>query len=129
MKVRIYTDKELEILNENIFIEKINYKREIVYDPVFKLWTIMMRLERPDLSAKEIFALAGFDTNILSPKIPRDRIKEWKEKYKKYGVRYFLPITDSYSSLEKDITNPPTKDFKSNLLFCVLKRLEGLEID
>ena len=47
MKRRIYTDDEIKILKSNIFIQDINYKRELVYDPIFKLWTIFMRLECP----------------------------------------------------------------------------------
>lgn len=53
MKRRIYTDEEIKVLKSNIFITDINYKRELVYDPIFKLWTIFMRLECPELTAKE----------------------------------------------------------------------------
>lgn len=31
MKRRIYTDDEIKILKSNIFIQDINYKRELVY--------------------------------------------------------------------------------------------------
>ena len=75
MKRRIYTDEEIKILKSNIFITDINYKRELVYDPIFKLWTIFMRLECPELTAKEIFERAGINTTILHPDLPRKRIK------------------------------------------------------
>ena len=67
MKVRLYTDNEIKILEQNIFVRKVKYKREIEYDPLFKLWAIMMRFKFPELSAREIFSRAGFDVNILHP--------------------------------------------------------------
>ena len=32
MKVRLYTDNEIKILEQNIFVRKVKYKREIEYD-------------------------------------------------------------------------------------------------
>ena len=85
MKVRVYTNEEISILRKNIFVRDVKYKREISYDPVFKLWCIMMRLDFPELSAREIFARGGFDINILHKKLPQRRIKDWLDNYRKIG--------------------------------------------
>ena len=115
MKRRIYTDEEIKILKSNIFITDINYKRELVYDPIFKLWTIFMRLECPELTAKEIFERAGINTTILHPDLPRKRIKFWIYNYKKFGVKYFIPVDEPYTVIDK---------FKKQILDIVLRRLE-----
>ena len=115
MKRRIYTDDEIKILKSNIFIQDINYKRELVYDPIFKLWTIFMRLECPELTAKEIFERAGINTTILHPDLPRKRIKFWIYNYKKFGVKYFIPENQPYTVNDK---------FKKQILDIVLRRLE-----
>ncbi len=106
MKNRIYTKEEIKILELNPFVLKIKYKREIEYDPVFKLWCIVLKKERPDLSAKEIFELGKFKTDLLSDELPRRRISEWNKKYNRFGVNYFLPIDGAYEINElirKDI--------------------------
>ncbi|MBO5184067.1 MAG: hypothetical protein J6B64_06740 [Bacilli bacterium] len=115
MKRRIYTDEEIKVLKSNIFITDINYKRELVYDPIFKLWTIFMRLECPELTAKEIFERAGINTTILHPDLPRKRIKFWIYNYKKFGVKYFIPVDEPYTLNDK---------FKKQILDIVLRRLE-----
>ena len=115
MKRRIYTDDEIKILKSNIFIQDINYKRELVYDPIFKLWTIFMRLECPELTAKEIFERAGINTTILHPDLPRKRIKFWIYNYKKFGVKYYIPEDQPYTVNDK---------FKKQIFDIVLRRLE-----
>ena len=115
MKRRIYTDDEIKILKSNIFIQDINYKRELVYDPIFKLWTIFMRLECLELTAKEIFERAGINTTILHPDLPRKRIKFWIYNYKKFGVKYFIPEDQPYTVNDK---------FKKQIFDIVLRRLE-----
>ena len=115
MKRRIYTDEEIKILKSNIFITDINYKRELVYDPIFKLWTIFMRLECPELTAKEIFERAGINTTILHPDLPRKRIKFGIYSYKKFGVKCFIPVDEPYTVNDK---------FKKQILDIVLRRLE-----
>ena len=52
MKVRLYTDDEIKKLKQCVFVRNIKYKREIEYDPVFKLWTIMMKHDMPELITK-----------------------------------------------------------------------------
>jgi hypothetical protein len=118
LKRRIYTDDEIKILKSNIFIKDVLYKRELVYDPIFKLWTIFMRLECPELTAQEIFKRAGLNTDILHPDLPRKRIKTWFYNYKKFGIKYFLPEDEPYTISDK---------FKKQLLDIVLRRLEEYE--
>lgn len=121
MKARIYTESEIKELRNNIFIKDILYQRQIKYEPIFKLWTIMMRLEYPGLSAKEIFEIAGINTKILHPKLPQRRIKEWLDNYKKYGLNYFFPEESSYSTLS---TYSKEVDSKNGLYSYVIERLK-----
>lgn len=121
MKTRIYTEIEINELKNNIFINDILYQRQIKYEPIFKLWTIMMRLEYPGLSAKEIFEIAGINTKILHPKLPQRRIKEWLDNYKKYGLNYFFPEESSYSTLS---TYSKEVDSKNGLYSYVIERLK-----
>lgn len=130
MKVRLYTDNEIEKLKQCIFIRNIKYKREIEYDPIFKLWTIMMRYDMPELSAREIFARGGFDINILHKKLPQRRIKDWVDNYKKFGIRYFLPENEYYQSITYEKDNTVYYDtFKMQLLDYVLRRLKEIDFN
>lgn len=127
MKVHLYTDEEIKILKSNKYVLKVKYKREIEYDPLFKLWAIMMRLDCPELSAKEIFELGGFNTEILNSGLPQRRIRYWYLKYKKYGVNYFIENTP-YSNINKiDITKIKKDDFKNYFMKYIIKRLEEIE--
>ena len=54
-KIRYYTDNEILKLKKNVFVIDVLQKREIKYSPVFKLWCIMMKLEFPELTCKDIF--------------------------------------------------------------------------
>ena len=124
MKTRIYTKEELEILKQNVFVLDVKYKREIVYDPIFKLWTIMMRLEHPELTAKEIFKLGGFDVNILNNKLPQRRIREWLTNYQKFGIAYFLPTNKPYYTIAKNkVKEVQVDSMKEQLLNFVLGKL------
>lgn len=130
MKVRIYTDKEISILENNIFVRQVKYKREIEYDPLFKLWCIMMRLKYPELTAREIFARGSFDINILHHKLPQRRIKEWLDNYHKFGIRYFLPEDTYYKSITRIENNKVVYDsFKLQLLNIVLKELKDIKFN
>ena len=131
MKVRVYTNEEISILRKNIFVRDVKYKRDISYDPVFKLWCIMMRLDFPELSAREIFARGGFDINILHKKLPQRRIKDWLDNYRKFGIKYFLPENDSYSTIRKTKDNLPVvyDNMKMQLIDFVLKRLKEINYD
>lgn len=127
MKTRIYTEREITTLENNVFIKKVKYKRELEYFPVFKLWCILMKIENPDLSAREIFERGGLDINILHHKLPRNRIKEWMDNYKKYGIAYFLPEDKSYSTIEKDKVEYASDNyFLKELEKYVCKRLKEI---
>lgn len=127
MKIRLYTDEEISKLKQSIFIKSVKYKRELEYEPIFKLWIIVLKHDYPELTAREIFARGGIDTNILHKKLPQRRIKEWIDNYKKFGIRYFLPENEFYSSIykkEKDIVH--SNDLKDQLMKFVLKRLKEI---
>ena len=117
MKVRLYTDDELKKLKQCIFVKNIKYKREIEYDPIFKLWAIMMKYDMPELSAREIFSRAGFDINILHKKLPQRRIKEWVDN------EYYQSIT--YVKDNKVVYDT----FKMQILDYILKRLKEININ
>ena len=126
MKIRYYTDKELELLTKNMFVKEVHLKRTIEYDVVFKLWCIMMRLEFPELTGKDIFLKAGFDVDMLHDNLPYRRIADWVKNYNKFGLNYFLPDLEPYHSLE--IKNVKKEDiFKTRLLGFVLIRLKELD--
>lgn len=126
MKIRYYTDKELELLNKNMFVKEVHLKRTIEYDVVFKLWCIMMRLEFPELTGKDIFLKAGFDVDMLHNNLPYRRIADWVKNYKKFGLNYFLPDLEPYHSL--DVKNVKKDDlFKTRLLSFILIRLKELD--
>ena len=123
MKIRYYTDKELELLTKNMFVKEVHLKRTIEYDVVFKLWCIMMRLEFPELTGKDIFFKAGFDVEMLHDNLPYRRIADWVKNYKKFGLNYFLPDLEPYHSLE--VKNGKKEDlFKTRLLSFILIRLK-----
>ena len=130
MKVRLYTDEEIDKLNNSIFVRSVKYKREIEYDPLFKLWTIVMKHDLPELSAREIFASVGIDTNIVHKKLPQRRIKEWMDNYKQFGIRYFLPEDEYYQNITyKNNDKLPCDTMKIQLMDFVLKRLKEIKLD
>lgn len=126
MKIRYYTDKELESLIKNMFVKEVHLKRIIEYDVVFKLWCIMMRLEFPELTGKDIFLKAGFDVDMLHDNLPYRRIADWLKNYKKFGLNYFLPDLEPYHSL--GVKSAKKDDlFKTRLLSFILIRLKELD--
>lgn len=60
MKVHLYTDDEIAKLKQSVFVRNVKYKRELEYEPLFKLWTIVLKHDFPELTAREIFARGGF---------------------------------------------------------------------
>lgn len=127
MKIRYYTEEELKILKSNIFVLDVHYNRVIEYDPIFKLWCIMLRLDCPELTCKQIFQRAGFDTSILHDNLPYRRIGLWLNSYKKFGISYFLPEYEPYCSNTKIPKEVKEDKFKLQLLKCVLERLKEIE--
>lgn len=127
MKLRYYTDTEIEKIKNNMFVVDVLYKRHIEYDVVFKLWCIMMRLKFPELTGKQIFERGGFDTSILNDNLPYRRIGEWLKNYRKFGISYFIPDDSPYHSLNKEIRNKNPNIMKLELLKFVLKELKKME--
>ena len=129
MKIRLYTDDEIDQLNKSIFIRSVKYKRELEYEPIFKLWTIVLKHDCPELTAREIFARGGIDTNIIHKKLPQRRIKEWIDNYKKFGLAYFLPEDEFYKSIIHTQNKDKTEDdkLKSQLMEFVLNRLKDIK--
>lgn len=126
MKLRYYTDDEIKKLKSNMFVVDVLHKRRIEYDTVFKLWCVMMRLKFPELTGKQIYERAGFDTSILHDYLPYRRIGEWVNNYNKFGLNYFLPEYEPYHSLEKQMPEIKTDIFKLKLLKIVLEDLREL---
>lgn len=128
MKIRYYTNKEIEKLKNNIFVKDIHLKRRIEYEVIFKLWCCMMRLDLPELTGKQIFERAGFDTSILHNDLPHKRINSWLKNYEKYGLDYFMPEIQAYCSLTKDSKETNEEDKLKNKIFkFVVKRLKEIE--
>ena len=65
---------------ERLVLNIIDYKTE--YKNEFKKWAVIQSYKYPELSAIQIFELAGFDRKIISSKNARDRLNCWKRKYK-----------------------------------------------
>lgn len=128
MKARIYTEEEIKKLEKNVYVMKVQYNRTIIYDPVFKLWSIMMRLCHPELSAKEIFQKGYFDVNMLNDRTPQERIRQWMINYKKYGIKYFIPSNKEYYTLPKTIKKYKDNNYNREAFFeSVIKLLESYE--
>lgn len=74
-----YTKEEIEILMQNPNIKMIKYDYQIEYKDSFKKWAIIQSIKHPELSANQIFEMAGFDLEIIGKKIAKSRINYWKK--------------------------------------------------
>ena len=113
-KIRIYNDFEIKKLLSNKNVKTIRNCSQIIYQDEFKLWAVTKKLNYPYLTAKQIFQLAGFDTNMLSDSIPRRRINEWTKLYKKYGKEYFLNDSANIFLHKKETSGSEDIDFQSS---------------
>lgn len=104
MKIKIYTDKEIEYLLKNKFVTKILYKRSIEYSNIFKLWTVLQKIKYPEKTARDIFEEAGFDTRLMNSKLPQARIRSWYLCYERYGFEYFIS-TRTITKMKDDCLN------------------------
>jgi len=86
----IYTKEEIKELENHVFVKSVIDENGIEYDPVFKLWSVMIWLKFPKLTEIDIFEKAGFDMDILNKKEPRIKIIEWFKLYKMFGADYFI---------------------------------------
>lgn len=142
-KIRVYNEKELEILKNNSNVISVKNKSQIQYSNNFKLWAIKEKLENPEKTARQIFESGGFDMNILDERTPQKRLCSWIKKYKMFGSDYFIDNNKyTYKSktkvednkfrkyVKKCISNPKfvafiiDKDEKGNLRFKNLVSLE-----
>mgnify|MGYP007056176060 CR=1 FL=1 len=101
-KIRLYTDEEIQKLLKNPNIIEIKNKSRLVYKNEFKYWAVLQKKFYPDKSANAIFKEAGFDTNILSDRLPDKRLLEWTRKYNRYGKDYFNPYKSHYKSIKQN---------------------------
>lgn len=76
-----YTIQEIEILNKNENVNLVKYGKQIEYKDSFKKWAVIESHLHPELSAMQIFELAGFYKNIVNPRNASSRIREWKKNY------------------------------------------------
>ena len=128
MKVRLFTEEEKQRLESNVYVIKVQHNRTIIYDPVFKLWCIMMRLYYPGLSAKEIFRAGKFDINILNDRTPQERIRQWLSNFNKFGIQYFIPVGKAYYSLPETLEKFKRNGYDRNsFLKSIISLLEKYE--
>lgn len=102
-KIRVYNNNEINILLNNINVERIKNKSQIVYKNEFKLWAVKMKINNPEMTAREIFSLGGFDMNVLDEQTPQKRLSSWLKRYKMFGEDYFNNTNAySYKAITKD---------------------------
>lgn len=102
-KIRVYNDEEINLLLNNSNVERIKNKSQIVYKNDFKLWAVKQKISNPEMTAREIFTLGGFDMNIIDEQTPQKRINTWIKKYKMFGDEYFNDNNKfSYKAIIKD---------------------------
>lgn len=97
-KIRIYNDNEIKKLMNNLNVECIKNKCQIVYKNKFKLWAVKEKLNNEEKTAREIFEEGGFDMKILDERTPQKRLSSWIKKYKAYGEDYFNNNKNTYKS-------------------------------
>lgn len=105
MSNRKYTDSEIKILNNNPNVVMVKYKKQIEYKDNFKRWAVVQSITHPDMSAIEIFELAGFDRKIIKPISASSRIRNWKGKYIKSKDICIITKTDKKDEIKKDNNN------------------------
>lgn len=78
-----FTNEECLDLQNNPNVLKCSNKA-ITYSKEFKIKAVKQYLE-DNLSPNEIFKLAGFNISIIGSTTPKDRIGDWKRKYRLHG--------------------------------------------
>lgn len=131
MKCKIYTEKEIEKLEKNPFVIKVERHRFIKYDSLFKLWCIIQRISSPEKTCRDIFSAAGFDVSIMSPKLPQSRIKDWENAFYRFGYSYFIS-KECYAKLKDELIKIDSSDSKKEKLRKtvykeVLEYIRGIE--
>lgn len=133
-KIRIYNDEEIKILLGNNNVEKIKNKSQIVYKNEFKLWAVKEKINHIEKTARQIFEVGGFNTNILDDRTPQRRLCSWIKKFKKFGEDYFTNKNKySYKAIDNNsnqiISNLNVffvkKDDNSSINLMVVRKLEN----
>lgn len=112
-----YTNEEIRILNLNPNVKLVKYGRQIEYKEEFKRWAVWKSIYYPELSANQIFGLAGFDINMIGNRIADSRIRTWKSKYAKFIKKDKESINKSAYDLVKE---------NNKMLFVILTKFNDL---
>lgn len=123
MKYKIYTNEEIKELLKNPFVKEIKYNRFIVYDDYFKLWAVLKKIKYPEKTSRQIFNEAGFNINIMNPKLPQARLKYWENLYYRYGCDYFIN-DDNFCKLTNSIIELIKKQNNNNLINRITLKLK-----
>jgi transposase len=83
MSNKIFTEKEIDILNLNQYVKKVSIKG-ITYTDEFK--RIFISENNNGKSTKEIFEENGFDIDILGMDRVKSSGKRWRAAYRENGV-------------------------------------------
>lgn len=84
MSKRIFTTEQIRELLKNPCVAKCSAK-SITYNPDFKVSAVRQHKEQC-ATVKEIFAMAGFDLEMIGRETPRWCLKRWGKIYKTKGV-------------------------------------------
>ena len=76
--MRKYTREEIKKLNSNPYVKMVKYGSQIEYRNEFKKWAVKTSVEHPELSAMQIFEIAGFDRGLIKSASAKSRIRYWK---------------------------------------------------
>lgn len=87
MNKRKYNDEEIRLLNTNQNIVIVKYGRQIEYKDSFKKWAVIQSIKHPEMSANEIFEMAGFNINIIGERVADSRIRYWKNQYNRSRIK------------------------------------------
>ena len=83
MSKKLFTEQEIEILNQNKYVKRVGPKG-ITYTDEMKQYAIS-ESEKGILSS-EIFGKAGFDLSVIGRKRSNSSLARWKSAYQKSGV-------------------------------------------
>jgi len=121
MRNKKYSPSEINVLNNNPNVESVKYGRCIQYKESFKRWAVLQKLSHPELSAMQIFEIAGFDRNIISYKNARDRIACWKAKYNKLIISKSID-DENYSKQNNQILKTLSSKFEHLITILGIKK-------
>lgn len=126
IKRRMLSNEEINILKTNSLVLSIKYKREIEYDPMFKLWASLQRKYFLEKSARDIFIEANFPVDILNESLPQVRIKMWTNRLNQFGIEYFLPDCKTYQTTLKYLSNINLKFSKDGFYTNMIRQIRVL---